>query len=464
MPALVTKEYRTVSQIRGPVIVVERVAGVAYNELVEVVDPAGAVRLGQVLEVGERHCVVRVFAGTTGLSLVESRVRFTGDVARLDVSPALLGRMLDGLGRPIDGGPPIIPEASLDINGLPINPSVRTRPSEFIQTGISAIDVLNTLTRGQKLPIFSASGLPANELAAQITTQARVLSRGVAGGEPFAVVFAAIGITQREVAFFRDQFSSSEAMERTVIFINRADDPSIERLLTPRVALTAAEYLAFTHHRHVLVIMTDMTSYCEALREISAAGEEVPGRRGYPGYMYSDLASLYERAGRIRGNPGSVTQLSILTMPDDDITHPIPDLTGYITEGQIVLSRELHRKGIYPPIDALPSLSRLMNDAIGADKTRADHRPLADQLYALYAEGRDLRRLVAIIGEAALSGDDRQVLAFAQAFEERFVGQGAENRSVKESLDLAWTLLDGVPARLLKRLPDALIAEHRSAG
>lgn len=467
-PALVTKEYRTVSQIRGPVIVVERVAGVAYNEMVEIVDPAGTVRLGQVLEVGERHCVVRVFRGTSGLSLAESRVRFTGDVARLDVSPALLGRVLDGLGRPIDGGPPVIPEASLDINGLPINPSVRTHPSEFIQTGISAIDALNTLTRGQKLPIFSAAGLPANELAAQIMAQARVLDRGEAAGlgdsEPFAVVFAAIGITQREVAFFRDQFSSSEAMERTALFINRADDPSIERLLTPRVALTAAEYLAFTHHRHVLVILTDMTSYCEALREISAASEEVPGRRGYPGYMYSDLASLYERAGRIRGNPGSVTQLAILTMPDDDITHPIPDLTGYITEGQIVLSRELHRKGIFPPIDVLPSLSRLMNEAIGAGKSRPDHRPLADQLYALYAEGRDLRRLVAIIGEAALSGDDRQVLAFAKAFEERFVGQGAADRPLAESLDLAWALLADLPPRLLKRLPQELIAAHRGTG
>jgi V/A-type H+-transporting ATPase subunit B len=463
-PQLVTKEYRTLSQVKGPLVFVERIADVAYNEMVEVVDPDGNVRLGQVLEVDRHRCMIRVFVGTSGLDLERTRVRFKGDVARLDVSLAILGRVLDGSGQPMDGGPAIIPEHSIDINGLPINPAVRTHPREFIQTGISAIDGLNTLTRGQKLPIFSGAGLPANELAAQVAAQARVASSEDGSSEAFAVVFAAIGITHREASFFMDQFRASEAMDRTVLFINLADDPSIERILTPRAALSAAEYLAFKHHRHVLVIMTDMTNYCEALREISAASEEVPGRRGYPGYMYSDLASLYERAGRIRGNPGSLTQLIILSMPDDDITHPIPDLTGYITEGQIVLSRDLHRKGIYPPIDVLPSLSRLMNAGIGAGKTRPDHRSVADQLYALYAEGRDLRRLVAIIGETALSADDRQVLEFAKRFEETFIGQGMTDREIQDSLGIAWDLLSGMPAKLLKRIPqDYLDQYHRPA-
>lgn len=458
-PSLITTEYRTISQIRGPLIFVERVAGVAYQEIVEVIGPEEDVRLGQVLEVDRNRCMVRIFLGTTGLDLERTRVRFTGDVARLGVSLSMLGRVLDGSGEPIDGGPPIVPEQSLDINGLPINPSVRTHPSEFIQTGVSAIDGLNTLSRGQKLPIFSGAGLPANELAAQIASQARVVA-SAKGAEPFAVVFAAIGITHREASFFMDQFRASDAMDRTVLFVNLADDPTIERLLTPRAALTAAEYLAFTHHRHVLVILTDMTNYCEALREMAAASEEMPGRRGYPGYMYSDLASLYERAGRIRDNPGSVTQLVILTMPDDDITHPIPDLTGYITEGQIVLRRELHRKGFYPPIDVLPSLSRLMNAGIGEGKTRPDHRYVADQLYALYAEGRDLRRLVAIIGESALSAEDRRVLAFANRFEELFVGQGMVDRDVSETLDLAWELLEPMPLELLKRIPKEYIDRY----
>ncbi|HLE28869.1 MAG TPA: V-type ATP synthase subunit B [Anaerolineales bacterium] len=474
-PSLITKEYRTLSRIAGPLVFIDRIQGVAYGEMVEITGPDGDVRLGQVLEVDKRLGVVQVFAGTSGLDLARTRVRFTGDVARLDVSLSMLGRALNGSGQPIDGGPPIIPEASLDISGLPINPSVRTHPSEFIQTGVSAIDGLNTLTRGQKLPIFSGAGLPANELAAQIASQAHVVSENANGqergeappapalpGSPaqFAVVFAAIGITHRETSFFIDQFRAGGAMDRTVLFVNRADDPTIERLLTPRAALTAAEYLAFVHDRHVLVILTDMTNYCEALREIAAAREEVPGRRGYPGYMYSDLASLYERAGRIRGKTGSVTQLVILTMPDDDITHPIPDLTGYITEGQIVLSRDLHRKGIYPPIDVLPSLSRLMNAGIGEGKTRADHRAVADQLYALYAQGRDLRRLVAIIGEAALSADDRRVLAFADRFEAEFIGQGMVNRSVEETLALAWDLLAPMPAETLKRIPQKYIEKH----
>ncbi len=471
LPRLLTTEYRTLSQIRGPLIFVERTADVAYNEIVEVIGPDDEVRLGQVMEVDQQRCMIRIFVGTSGLDLDKTRVRFTGDVARLGVSLSMLGRVLNGSGQPIDGGPAMIPERSLDINGLPINPSMRTHPSEFIQTGVSAIDGLNTLTRGQKLPIFSGAGLPANELAAQIASQARVvggnnnnigrtertIGRGI---EPFAVVFAAIGITQRETSFFMDQFRASDAMDRTVLFVNRADDPSIERLLTPRAALTAAEYLAFTHHRHVLAIITDMTNYCEALREIAAASEEVPSRRGYPGYMYSDLASLYERSGRIRGNPGSVTQLVILTMPDDDITHPIPDLTGYITEGQIVLSRDLHRKGISPPIDVLPSLSRLMNEGIGIGKTRADHRSIADQLYALYAEGRDLRRLVAIIGEAALSTEDRRVLDFAKRFEEIFIGQGMINREIVETLDHAWELLSPMPTELLKRIPKEFIEQY----
>src|SRR5574342_291763 len=469
-PRLVTKEYFTVSQIKGPLIFVDRIADVAYNEIVEITDPDGNARLGQVLEVDRQRCMVRIFLGTSGLDLEKTHARFKGDVARQDVSLSMLGRVLDGSGQPIDGGPPIVPEASLDINGLPINPSVRTHPSEFIQTGVSAIDGLNTLTRGQKLPIFSGAGLPANELAAQIASQARVVGGDKTGrtagqgSEPFAVVFAAIGITQRETSFFMDQFRASDAMDRTVLFVNRADDPSIERLLTPRAALTAAEYLAYTHHRHVLVILTDMTNYCEALREIAAASEEVPGRRGYPGYMYSDLASWYERSGRIHGKPGSVTQLIILTMPDDDITHPIPDLTGYITEGQIVLSRDLHRKGVYPPIDVLPSLSRLMDAGIGEEKTRLDHRSVADQLYALYAEGRDLRRLVAIIGEAALSAEDRQVLNFARQFEDRVVRQGRdEDRDIGQTLDLFWEILGTLPVEHLTRIDRKLIDRYHPA-
>ncbi|HEX6303232.1 MAG TPA: V-type ATP synthase subunit B [Anaerolineales bacterium] len=458
-PRLVQKEYRTLARIQGPLIFVDRVAEIAYDEIVEITDPQGGTRIGRVLEVDGRLAMVQVFEGTDGLDLDGTQVRFTGDVVRLDVSPGMLGRILDGRGQPIDGGPDIVPEASLDINGLPINPAEREYPSEFFQTGISAVDGLNSLSRGQKLPIFSASGLPANQLAAQIVAQANVIGTKE-GGQDFAVIFAAVGITHREASYFIDRFRASEAMDRTLVFLNHADDPSIERLLTPRVALTAAEYLAFTHHRHVLVIMTDITNYAEALREVSAAREEVPGRRGYPGYMYSDLAGIYERAGRIYGNPGSITQLIILTMPDEDITHPIPDLTGYITEGQIVLSRDLHQKGIYPPVDILPSLSRLMDEAIGEGKTREDHSAVADQLYALYAEGRDLRRMVAIVGEAALSDQDRQILDFADALERRFVGQGRVNRTVEDTLDLAWELLAELPGDLLKRIPEDMIAKY----
>ena len=464
IPKLTSREYRTLSLIKGPLITVERVVGVAYGEVAEVTGSDGAVRLGQVLEVDRLRCVVQVFAGTSGLDLRRTSVRFTGDVARLDVSLSMLGRVFNGRGQAIDGGPSIIPEASLPINGLPINPAARSHPREFIQTGISAIDGLNTLTRGQKLPIFSGAGLPANQLAVQIASQARVISAPGAEDAVFSVVFAAIGITHREASYFLDQFWAGGAMERTVVFLNHADDPTIERLFTPRAALTVAEYLAYTHRRHVLVIMTDITNYCEALREGSAAREEVPGRRGYPGYMYSDLASLYERAGRIAGNPGSVTQLVILTMPDDDITHPIPDLTGYITEGQIVLSRDLHRRGIYPPIDALPSLSRLMHAGIGEGKTRSDHRVVADQLYALYAEGRDLRRLVAIVGEAALGEQDRRVLAFAERFERAYVGQGMVDRDIEETLREAWELLSMMPPDALKRVPPEYVARYHNRG
>ncbi len=447
-PTLFNKQYRTLSYISGPLIFVERVHGVSFGEIVEVRGADGGVRPGQVLEVNRDRAIVQVFTGTRGLDVDTTRVHFTGEVARLGVSLEMLGRTLNGAGEPRDGGPPIVPETFLDVNGQPINPYARDHPSEFIQTGLSAIDGLNTLVRGQKLPIFSGYGLPANEIAAHIAAQAKVLGTG----EHFAIVFAALGITHREAAFFIHRFESSGTLDRTVLFLNLADDPTIERLLTPRAALTTAEYLAFTHDWHVLVIITDMTNYCEALREVATAREEVPGRRGYPGYMYTDLATIYERAGRIKGKTGSITQLVILNMPDDDITHPIPDLTGYITEGQIVLSRDLHRRGIYPPIDALPCLSRLMNAGIGAGKTREDHRGVADQLYAFYAQGRDLRRLVAIIGEAALSAEDRQYLAFADKFEREYIGQGHTNRSIEETLERGWQLLREFPAAELKRI------------
>jgi len=457
---LITKEFRTINQIRGPLIFVERVSDVAYDEMVEIVDPAGNTRVGRVLEIDDNVAVIQLFLSTEGLDITRTRVRFSGDVIRLNVSHSMLGRILDGLGDPIDGGPAILPEKLEDINGKPLNPAVRIEPSEFIQTGVSAIDGLNSLARGQKLPIFSGSGLPGNELAAQIASQARVISGSGEQDEPFAVVFAAIGITHRESSYFIEHFRSSGALERTVVFLNHADDPTIERIITPRAALTAAEYLAYEHGLHVLVIMTDITNYCEALRELSVAREELPARRGYPGYMYSDLASLYERAGRIQGHPGSVTQLILLSMPDDDITHPIPDLTGYITEGQIVLNRSLNQKGIYPPIDVLPSLSRLMNAAIGEGHTREDHRSVADQIYAFYAEGRDLEKLVTIIGEGSLSEQDSRVLEFSKQFEKEYVGQGHSNRSIQETLDLSWDLLSKIPAQYLKRIPEAYIRRY----
>ena len=456
-PSLLTKQYRTLSYISGPLVFVERVRGVGFGEIVEVTGADGVVRTGQVLEVNRDRAVVQVFTGTRGLDVDTTRVHFTGEVAHLGVSTEMLGRMLNGAGEPVDGGPPIVPERFLDINGEPINPYARDHPSEFIQTGISAIDGLNTLVRGQKLPIFSGYGLPANAIAAQIAAQAKVLGTG----EQFAVVFAALGITHREAAFFIHHFESSGTLDRTVLFLNLADDPTVERLITPRAALTTAEYLAFTHNLHVLVIITDMTNYCEALREVATAREEVPGRRGYPGYMYTDLAMIYERAGRIKGKPGSITQLVILSMPDDDMTHPVPDLTGYITEGQIVLSRDLQRRGIYPPIDALPCLSRLMNAGIGKDKTRQDHRGVADQLYSFYAQGRDLRRLVAIIGEAALSAEDRKYLSFADRFEREYIGQGHTNREITETLNYGWDLLSEFPVAELKRIPRESIERYR---
>ena len=452
-----TREYTTVSEVSGPLMVVEGVEGVAYNEIVEIEAPTGEHRRGQVLEVKDDVAVVQVFEGTTDLNTLNTKVRFTGETAKIGVSKDMMGRIFDGTGKPIDGGPEIIPEKELDINGNPMNPASREFPAEFIQTGISTIDGMNTLVRGQKLPIFSGSGLPHNDLAAQIARQAKV----VGSDDDFAVIFAAMGITHEEANFFMRDFERTGALEKVTVFMNLADDPAIERILTPKMALTTAEYMAFELGMHVLVILTDLSNYCEALREISAARDEVPGRRGYPGYMYTDLAGIYERAGRIAGKDGSITQMPILVMPQDDITHPIPDLTGYITEGQIVLSRDIHRKGIYPPVDVLPSLSRLMSGGIGGDKTRDDHSGVSDQLYSAYAEGRNLRDLVAVVGEDALTERDQSFLAFAQAFEDEFITQAKdEDRSIVETLDLGWKLLTILPKTELKRVKDEFIAKY----
>jgi len=453
------REYRSVIEVDGPLLIVEGVRGVAYGEMVSIRTPAGEERTGQVLESRENLAIVQVFEGTRGLDTHDTTVRFQGETMKIGVSPEMMGRIFDGLGRPKDGGPEIIPVERLDVNGYPMNPTARAFPDEFIQTGISTIDGMNTLVRGQKLPIFSGAGMPHNELAAQIARQARVIGKT----ESFSVIFAAMGITHEESHFFMSDFEESGALERIIAFINLADDPAIERIITPRVALTVAEYLAYHHDYHILVILTDMTNYCEALREVSAAREEVPGRRGYPGYMYTDLAQNYERAGRIRGRKGSITQMPIISMPDDDITHPIPDLTGYITEGQFVLSRELHRKGIYPPVDVLPSLSRLMNEGIGEGKTREDHLGVSDQCYSAYAEGRDLRSLVAVVGEEALSERDRRFLHFAESFEDIFVRQKrVENRSITDTLTLCWELLSIFPVGDLKRLSEEHIAKYRT--
>jgi V/A-type H+-transporting ATPase subunit B len=446
--SLATKQYQSIAYISGPLLFLEGARDLAYSAIVNIHTPDGGIRGGQVIEVSEKHAVIQVFEETSGLDLARTSVSLREDIARISVSREMIGRRFDGLGEPIDGLPPIIPEKRLPIVGSPINPVARERPKEFIQTGISTIDALNTLVRGQKLPIFSGAGLPHNEIAAQIARQAKV--RGTT--EAFSVVFAAMGITQREAAFFIEQFEATGALARSVVFLNLADDPAIERLLTPRMALTTAEYLAFELDMQVLVILTDMTNYCEALREIGAAREEIPGRRGYPGYMYTDLAQIYERAGRILGRKGSITQIPILTMPDDDITHPIPDLTGYITEGQIVLTRALHRNGVFPPINPLPSLSRLMNDGIGPTRTRADHANVKDQLFASYANGVDLRRLVAIIGEEALTERDRLYLKFAEEFERDFIGQGDTDRAIEDSLTLGWKLLSKFPKGELKRI------------
>ena len=444
-------EYTTISEIAGPLIVVEQVREVHYDELVEVETGDGQIRRGRVLEASAGKALVQIFEGTSGLDVKGSKVRFLGKVLEIPVSPDILGRIFDGAGNPIDGGPKIIPEKRLDINGSPINPYARAYPSEFIQTGISGIDCMNPLVRGQKLPVFSGAGLPHAQLAAQIARQATVLT----GSEPFAVVFAAMGITFEEADYFMSDFRRTGAIDRAVLFINLANDPVIERIATPRMALTVAEYLAFERDMHVLVILTDMTNYAEALREVSAARKEVPGRRGYPGYMYTDLSQIYERAGRIQGKKGSITQIPILTMPEDDKTHPIPDLTGYITEGQIILSRDLHKKGIYPPINISISLSRLKDKGIGHGKTREDHADVLNQLSDAYDRGREARELAVVLGEAALSETDKVFLRFADEFENRFIKQGMnENRSIEETLDIGWDLMTMLPRSELKRISD----------
>ena len=451
------KEYRTIQEVAGPLMLVKGVENVTYDELAEIELANGEKRRCKVLEINEGNALVQLFESSTGINLSNSRVRFLGRTMELGVSEDMLGRVFDGLGRPIDGGPEILPERRDDINGLPMNPAARSYPQEFIQTGVSAIDGLNTLVRGQKLPIFSASGLPHAQLAAQIARQAKV--RGTS--EPFAVVFAAMGITFEESSFFIESFRKTGAIDRTVLFINLANDPAVERIATPRMALTAAEYLAFERGMHVLVILTDITNYADALREVSAARKEVPGRRGYPGYMYTDLASLYERAGRQKGKAGSITMIPILTMPEDDKTHPIPDLTGYITEGQIILSRELYRRGVTPPIDVLPSLSRLKDKGIGEGKTRADHANTMNQLFSAYARGKDAKELMTILGEAALTDVDKLYAKFADEFEREYVSQGYEtNRDIEETLDLGWKLLSILPRAELKRIKDEFLDKY----
>ena len=450
------KEYRTINKIAGPLVFVEKTEPIAYGELVNIVLYDGTIKRGQVLDTSDELVVVQVFETTTGIGR-DSGVRFTGETIKMPVGKDMLGRILSGGGKPIDGGPEIVPEKRLDITGAAINPYARGMPADFIQTGISTIDGTNTLVRGQKLPIFSGAGLPHNNVALQIARQAKVPG----STESFAVVFAAMGITKEEANYFMQDFERTGALEHAVVFLNLADDPAVERIITPRLALTTAEYLAFELGMHVLVILTDMTNYCEALRQIGAAREEVPGRRGYPGYMYTDLACIYERAGMIKGQKGSVTQIPILTMPGDDITHPIHDLTGYITEGQIVVNRDLHRKGIYPPINVLPSLSRLMNLGIGPGKTRDDHKKVSDQMYAGYAEGNDLRGLVAIVGKDALSERDRLLLEFADLFENRFVRQGYdEDRTIEDTLTIGWELLSTLPVEQLTRIDRDLISKY----
>ncbi len=455
---LMLDQYSSVRRISGPLLFLERAADLPYGAVVEIVAPDGRRSTGQVIEVSDELAVIQVFEHTMGLGVDATTVSLVEREAKLAVSEDMIGRVFGGSGKPIDGLDALVPEARLPISGLPINPAARDRPRDFIQTGIAAIDGFNTLVRGQKLPIFSGAGLPANEIAVQLLRQARVLGEDAR----FVVVFAAIGITEREAAFFLSEFETTGAQSRAVTFLNLANDPTIERIVTPRCALTAAEYLGFELGYEVLVLMTDITNYCEALREIATAREEIPGRSGYPGSMYTDLATLYERAGRLRGRKGSVTLLPILTMPNDDITHPIPDLTGYITEGQIVLSRELHRRGIFPPIDVLGSLSRLMNSGIGAEHTREDHRDLVNQLYACYAEGQDIRRLVAIVGEEALTDLDRCYLRFADRFERELINQGDRERTIEETLDIGWQTLAEIPRSELRRVNKDLISRYFS--
>lgn len=451
------KEYKTIQEVAGPLMLVHGVENVFYDELGEIELASGEIRRCKVLEVNGDDALVQLFESSTGINLSNSKVRFLGRTMELGVSEDMLGRVFDGLGRPIDGGPEILPDARMNINGLPMNPAARNYPQEFIQTGISAIDGLNTLVRGQKLPIFSASGLPHSNLAAQIARQAKVRGKD----EQFAVVFAAMGITFEESNFFVESFQETGAIDRTVLFINLANDPAVERIATPRMALTAAEYLAFEKGMHVLVILTDITNYADALREISAARKEVPGRRGYPGYMYTDLATLYERAGRQKGKDGSITMIPILSMPEDDKTHPIPDLTGYITEGQVILSRELYRKGIMPPIDVLPSLSRLKDKGIGEDKTRADHANTMNQLFAAYARGKEAKELMVILGEAALSDIDLIYAKFADEFEREYVSQGfTTDRDIEETLNIGWKLLSILPRSELKRIDDKYLDQY----
>ena len=451
------KEYKTIREIVGPLMLVEGVEGVKYNEMVEIVAADGAIRRGKVLEINRDKALVQLFEPSQGIQMSSSKARFLGKSMELAVSEDMLGRVFDGIGNPRDGGAPVIPEDRLDVNGQPINPAARDYPDEFIQTGVSAIDGLNTLVRGQKLPVFSVSGLPHAELAAQIARQAKVLN----SDSKFAVVFAAVGITFEEADFFISDFRKTGAIERAVLFINLANDPAVERIATPRMALTAAEYLAFEKGMHVLVITTDITNYAEALREVSAARKEVPGRRGYPGYLYTDLATLYERAGRINGKEGSITQIPILTMPEDDKTHPIPDLTGYITEGQIILSRELYKKGVTPPIDVLPSLSRLKDKGIGVGKTREDHADTMNQLFSAYARGKEAKELSTILGEAALTEIDKKYAQFADEFENKYVSQGFNtNRSINDTLDIGWELLRLLPRNELKRIKDKFLDKY----
>ncbi len=451
------KEFKTIKEVVGPLMLIEKAEGATYDELVQIKQATGEIRYGKVLEVNRDKALVQLFEPSEGLKISDARAKLLGHGVELGVSADMLGRVFDGMGEPIDGGDRIIPEKHMDINGLPMNPAARDFPSEFIQTGISAIDGLNTLVRGQKLPVFSGSGLPHAELAAQIARQAKVLGTD----DKFAVVFAAIGITFEESEFFIQDFRRTGAIDRSVMFINLANDPAVERISTPRMAITCAEYLAYDLGMHVLVIMSDITNYAEALREISAARKEVPGRRGYPGYLYTDLATMYERAGKIKGKPGSITQIPILTMPEDDKTHPIPDLTGYITEGQIILSRELYRKGVQPPIDVLPSLSRLKNKGIGAGRTREDHSGNMNQLFAAYARGKDARELSTILGESALSEVDRIYAKFAEEFEKRYVSQGYHtDRSIEETLTVGWELLSMLPRTELKRIKEEYIEKY----